>query len=918
MLHAVYDVLIASMLVVLHIKADCDSPPNIANADNNITGTPPYSENTTVRYDCNLGYNPTGTSRFYTCYGNTWTDGKFRCEQIFCSYVKPPENGYVVNKPTNEVGTSIKFACNVGHDISGADLMRCRTDGKWSPSAPPTCIPKDCGEFGSIQYADTFQDTTEIERNHYGSVTEVTCRNGRVLNGPPRIRCEADGQWSDRPTCEFLDCPQYPNTNASCVKHSVLSGEFYFLICKEEISTKTGPSAAECISGAWDSLEMACFCDCVIPNYDTNVIITNLNSFDNLPHDTTLEWTCTGGSSKSSVERIICIDGILKAEKDGKEITAANYSNPSDINRSLMHELCILQTTVTSSNVTTSKPSSIPSTPSETPSSDVLTANFSSVATSMPLPVSSISLSMGLSPSISIVSTSVLSKVTVPTPTTISSISSRTNSVTNASSINSGTKVQDISPTKVLSVTTSPILTSVSPISLRMDSSSEDSALLSSNLEREIGETIPTNVLYPTGIPIPISVSSISSSLDIPIVSVTKSQETIQAAVLSLTRTSIPTSVSSISSRMNSVTNAQSINSETKIKDIFPTKVLSVTTSPILTSCAPISSRMVSWSDDSADLSSDLERKREETMPTKLLSQTGMPVPISVSSISSMVDSSLDISPVSVTNSVTKCQETLPSTVLPLTRLPIPSSVSSASSRMNSSSSDISTSSSVSTTINVQATLQTQVLPKTTLSITTSMSPTPSRMDSSSDYSPVSTTNSVSEIKGTLPTIVPSSTQIPIRISVSYIFPIMESSLDISAASVLESVTESQDSKQTKDLTLTRSSIPISSISFTSSLIESSSEFSTLSFSNVLIKDQSAIFIPATVSSTSSRMDSSSDLSSAPSANMVTKSNILSSDKSSTMTIETKNIEISSGAVGLNTYLLVYIFFLCYMLQQFT
>ncbi|XP_045171388.2 uncharacterized protein LOC123533679 isoform X2 [Mercenaria mercenaria] len=792
MLQALYYVLLASLFVGTCVKADCDSPPSIANADNNITGTPPYPENTTVRYDCNLGYNPTGTSRLYTCYGNTWTDGKFRCEQIFCSYVKPPENGYVVNKPTNEVGTSIKFACNVGHDISGANLMTCRTDGKWSPSVPPTCTPKDCGEFGSIQYADTFQDNTEIERNHYGSVTEVTCQNGRVLNGPPRIRCEADGQWSDRPTCEFLKCPQYPNINASCVKKSSLFGNFYFLLCKEEISTRIGPDAAECISGAWDSLEMACFCDCVVPYYDTNVILTNLNKFDNLPHDTTLEWTCKVGSPKSSVERIICIDGILKAEKDGKELMVANYSNPSDINRSLMHELCILQTTVTSSNVTTSVPSSTPSTPSKPPSSDVLTAIFPSVATFMSLPVPSISLSMGLSPSVSIVSTSVLSTVIVPTPTSVSSISSRTNSVTNASSINSVTKVQDISPTKVLSVTTSSTLTSVSPITLRMVSSSEDSAVLSSKLERTSGETIPTNFLFPTEIPIPISVSSVSSSLDIQIASVTKCQETLPATVLSLTRSPIPTSVSSISTRTKSVTNAPSINSETKIQDIFPTKVLSRTTSSILTSVSPISLKMVSLSDDSAVLSSNLERKIEETIPTKI------PISISVSSISSMVDSSLGISAVPVTNSVTKCQETLPATLLSLTRSPIPTSVSSASSRMESSSSHISISSSLSTAIKVQATLLTQVLPKTTPSIPTLISPTPSRMDSSSDYSPVSTINSLSESQDTMPTKDLPLTSSLIPNSVSNTSPIIDTSLDRSTASVTNSVTKSKDAKPTK------------------------------------------------------------------------------------------------------------------------
>ncbi|XP_060563574.1 complement receptor type 2-like [Ruditapes philippinarum] len=119
-------VMLASLLGAVCIKGECESPPVIQNAYNNLTDTPPYTQNT----------------------------------------------------PTYNVGTIIQFACNEGYAMSGQNTMQCRIDGEWLPSTPPTCTVMDCGEFGSIQNADLFQDSASTERNHYSSVVQVTCLNG--------------------------------------------------------------------------------------------------------------------------------------------------------------------------------------------------------------------------------------------------------------------------------------------------------------------------------------------------------------------------------------------------------------------------------------------------------------------------------------------------------------------------------------------------------------------------------------------------------------------------------------------------------------------------------------------------------------------------------------------------------------------
>lgn len=359
MTKTVYQVLTSVIIVIWCVNADCNIQPVIANAQSNITGSPPYPENTVARYDCNVGYTTSGTSRFYTCNNTEWIGGNILCEMIYCSYVAPPENGKILNTPNNEVGTSINFACNEGYDISGANTMLCRTDGLWSPATPPVCTAKDCGEFGSIQYASVFQENSEGERNHYGSVAEVTCQYGRVLNGPPRVKCEANGQWGERPTCELLQCPPYPNSNASCVSQSILRGDFYFLVCKDDISTRTGDDLAQCIQGQWDTVEMACFCDCKVHDYDSSLInVVNLNQFGNLPHHQKLEWKCLGRSSAPQNNYVIqCTDGKLEVLKDGVEIDVidtVDLSYMPSANNTFFSEICIQTTSKETSPSTNS------------------------------------------------------------------------------------------------------------------------------------------------------------------------------------------------------------------------------------------------------------------------------------------------------------------------------------------------------------------------------------------------------------------------------------------------------------------------------------------------------------------------------------------------------------------------------------
>ncbi|XP_060571346.1 sushi, von Willebrand factor type A, EGF and pentraxin domain-containing protein 1-like isoform X2 [Ruditapes philippinarum] len=293
-------------------RADCNSIPSIDNTKNNATGSGPFADGTVIRFDCEIGFNPAGTSREYRCSGTQWVDGNLRCEEIFCSHVETPENGKVVNVPTYRVGTTIQFECNEGYDMVGSsNKMLCRIDGNWLPLEPPVCNIKMCGEFGSIQFGETFQDNSYIIRNGYGSITEVTCDEGYIIKGSPHVKCRADGTWGTKPTCELSTCPPYPGLSSSCIRDANPFGPYLFINCRDDVPvTKTGPAQAECISGAWDYLNLACYCHCKVEADSQTMSLQNVvNGY--LVHDKTLEWSCKNGYEKKMPDTFHCFDGNL-------------------------------------------------------------------------------------------------------------------------------------------------------------------------------------------------------------------------------------------------------------------------------------------------------------------------------------------------------------------------------------------------------------------------------------------------------------------------------------------------------------------------------------------------------------------------------------------------------------------------------
>jgi hypothetical protein len=128
------------------------------------------------------------------------------CDLIpfYCPALSAPSNGSLNTSSTSYTyGTSVRFSCNPGWNISGGNaLQSCElfnaTKGMWSSSAVSCSIILNyCGLLNVGQFV-TASGTT----NHTVlSVASIGCQNGYVLSGASSATCQQSASWTAPGTC---------------------------------------------------------------------------------------------------------------------------------------------------------------------------------------------------------------------------------------------------------------------------------------------------------------------------------------------------------------------------------------------------------------------------------------------------------------------------------------------------------------------------------------------------------------------------------------------------------------------------------------------------------------------------------------------------------------------------------------------
>jgi len=152
-----------------------------------------------VAYECDTGFNLTG-SRVLTCQqtGN-WTEPEPVCEPVDCGDLPDPGNGLVVyDSKSTLYGDMVYYECVDSFDLVGDSVRVCNADGIWNRSEP-SCLLPDCGNLTdpSNGFVNTSSGTTLKNTATY------SCIEGYLLEGVDSRLCLSTGSWeSSEPSCK--------------------------------------------------------------------------------------------------------------------------------------------------------------------------------------------------------------------------------------------------------------------------------------------------------------------------------------------------------------------------------------------------------------------------------------------------------------------------------------------------------------------------------------------------------------------------------------------------------------------------------------------------------------------------------------------------------------------------------------------
>ncbi|KAH7983928.1 hypothetical protein HPB52_015378 [Rhipicephalus sanguineus] len=163
-----------------------------------------------AHFSCPLGYALRGQASVECLDTGQWSGSLPRCEEVVCSALPPPENGYVEGERGTQYrgGQQMQFACRPDHMMLGAGVLECLDNDRWSGTIPK-CVP-------ACQYPSVRDGARILSRvNYFYRINETVsfeCPEGFQLRGSPMIQCVAKGRWSAAvPRCQ----PFAPSTSSS-------------------------------------------------------------------------------------------------------------------------------------------------------------------------------------------------------------------------------------------------------------------------------------------------------------------------------------------------------------------------------------------------------------------------------------------------------------------------------------------------------------------------------------------------------------------------------------------------------------------------------------------------------------------------------------------------------------------------------
>lgn len=284
------------------IRISCplfELPPNAS-----FTGTvdAQYVLNDTVSVECNPGFNLSSRGDVMCQANGTWTTLP-TCLAVTCSLPDSPVNGsFITNQETYFFNDTIEIICNEGFELNDTTVITCTQNGSWNVS--PSCVPVICENFTAPNNAVTIGDTSN---RIFEETLELNCLTGYILNGPSVVECLANRTWSQKPTCEIIDCADFTEPASGTVTgNSTTFGSVVNIQCRNGYLLE-GLNSSICLdTGDWSESGKCVPVDC--GNF-TSPVYSSVSGNYSTTFGSTVDFTCNVGYTfVGSETSIVCTE----------------------------------------------------------------------------------------------------------------------------------------------------------------------------------------------------------------------------------------------------------------------------------------------------------------------------------------------------------------------------------------------------------------------------------------------------------------------------------------------------------------------------------------------------------------------------------------------------------------------------------
>ncbi|KAM9823915.1 complement factor H-like [Neosynchiropus ocellatus] len=272
-----------------------------------------------LRFSCKHPGKVLNGSADLTCKLNGRWDNEFpTCEDVSCTVGRMDPRLRVSVIPTEHGAAyqqKLRFDCDAGSFVDGAEEIECLPSGKWSKPVPTCSEPcKLTGVDDSVQL-ESHELDAPVRR---GEKVQFRCRiRSHNLRGLKEVECLHDSKWSAPfPTSGAKNCLSLPTLTEGDMKDS-LRPEYEHLqqvemVCKQFYVMQGGPMKT-CVNGEWQG-DIKCLEPCTV---DRDIMNQRHITFryirDDkvyLTHDDVIEFMCIRGRMQGDA-RQRCVEGHI-------------------------------------------------------------------------------------------------------------------------------------------------------------------------------------------------------------------------------------------------------------------------------------------------------------------------------------------------------------------------------------------------------------------------------------------------------------------------------------------------------------------------------------------------------------------------------------------------------------------------------